>query len=139
MHPDLYPSDKPIAVDISDLGPALGSGWGNLDVRQVGEEFLKAMLALRLPSSVAGDAAAGWGGGIYRAWAKGHSTAVVMKTVWDTNSDATQFVAAMNQWLAKQPGEQAFVTKTDPWTVQVGFASDAAALAALKKAMGQSV
>jgi hypothetical protein len=136
MHPSLYPGDKPMAVDIPDLASRIGSGWGNLDVRQVGEEWLKAMLSLRLDSGVAGDAAAGWGGGIYRAWSSGHSTAVVLKTVWDTNTDATQFVAAMKQWLAKKTGGQAFVLRTDPWTVQVGFASDAATLAALKKAMG---
>ncbi len=136
MHPALYPSDKPQPVDIPDLGPRLGSHWTDLDVRQVGEEFLKAMLSLRLDSGVAGDAAAGWGGGLYRAWSHGASTAVVLKTTWDTNADATQFLTAMKQWLAKQTGGPAVVLRTDPWTVQVGFTSDSATLAALKKAVG---
>jgi hypothetical protein len=124
MHPERYPSDQPQPVDIPDLGPALGAGWHDLDVQQVGEEWLKAMLALRLEDDVAATAAAGWGGGIYRAWTDGTHSAVVMKTVWDTPNDATEFRAAAVEWISKG-STTAFVLPPDGLTVEISFATDA--------------
>src|SRR5439155_12475487 len=80
MHPDRYPSDTPVPVDVPDFGPSLGPGWRDLDVMQVGEEWLKAMLELRLGKSDAANAAAGWDGGLYRAWTDGPHVAVVLST-----------------------------------------------------------
>jgi hypothetical protein len=136
IHPDLYPSDKPVPVDIPNLAPKLGTGWKDLDVEQVGEEWLNAMLALRLDTDVAAGAAAGWGGGIYRAWSDGANDAVVLKTVWDTTADASEFAGAVNDWISKGKGQQAFVYQPDASTVVVGFASDASTLASLRTATG---
>jgi hypothetical protein len=123
MHPELYPNDRPQPVDIPDLGPALGAGWRDLDVQQVGEEWLKAMLAIRLDRDIAASAAAGWGGGIYRAWTDGTHSAVVMKTVWDTPNDATEFRAAVTDWLSKGSAT-AFVLPSDEGSVEISFATD---------------
>ena len=62
LHPDRFPSDRPTAVDVLDLSDELGPGWGDLDVMEVGEAWLSTMLGLRLSSSVAEGAAAGWDG-----------------------------------------------------------------------------
>ena len=88
MHPERYPNDTPQPVDVPDLGPALGDGWRDLDVMTVGEVWLQLMLELRLDADDAGRAAAGWDGGIYRAWTDGTQTAVVLRTVWDSTEDA---------------------------------------------------
>jgi len=133
IHPEKYPSDVPIPVDVPELGPALGAGWRDIDVMQVGEEWLSAMLGLRLDAGTAADAAAGWGGGIYRAWSdpNGH-VAVVLRTAWDTPGDATQFAAAMRRWIGDG---RAFVNADDATHVTVGFATDASTLDALHAAV----
>ena len=134
LHPASYPSDMPVPVDIPQLAPALGAGWSDLDVMQVGEEWIQLMLHLRLPSSQADAAAAGWGGSIYRAWSDGSHTAVLLRTTWDTAQDASQFASAMRAWLAT--GHQPFsaVIPTANGGVDVLFASDEATLTTLRSA-----
>ncbi len=135
IHPELYPNDVPEAVNVPDLGPKLGKGWRDLDVEQVGEEWLLILLGLRLEQQTAASAAAGWGGGLYRAWSKGDHVAVVLSTVWDTTNDAAEFADAMRRWLDAGSGQQAFVLPPSGSRVRVGFASDASTLAALRAAM----
>ena len=134
MHPEMYPNATTQPVDVTDLGPKLGAGWHDLDVEQVGEEWLKEMLALRLDADTAARAAAGWNGGLYRAWSDGNATAVVLKTVWDTSADAADFATSAQRWV-DAGGQQAFVIQPEPATVEIGFASDAATLATLKRSM----
>ncbi|MEA2438392.1 MAG: hypothetical protein QOF65_2948 [Thermoleophilaceae bacterium] len=134
IHPASYPSDTPVPLDIPELGPTLGSGWTDLDVMQVGEEWLQLMLHLRLPAAQADPAAAGWGGGIYRAWSDGSHTAVVLRTTWDTAQDADQFAGAMLAWLDAGPQGFSQVVPTAHGGVDVLFASDAATLATLRSA-----
>ncbi len=99
MHPERYPSDRPTAIDIPDRSQELGPAWGDLDVMDVGEQWLRAMLALHLDDGEADLAAAGWDGGVYRAWTDGTDVAVVLSTAWDTPEDATGFADAMRSWL----------------------------------------
>ena len=100
IHPDRFPDDRPTAVDIPDLTGALGANWGDLDAMTVGEEWLRAMFALRLDDGVADDAAAGWDGGVYRAFTDGTVVVVALRTAWDTKEDATAFASALEQWAA---------------------------------------
>ncbi len=99
LHPERYPSDTPTAVDIPDLSGALGDGWGDLDAMEVGEAWLSAMLDLHLDADVAADAAAGWDGGVYRAWTDGTDVVVALATAWDTPTDAEVFDEALGAWL----------------------------------------
>lgn len=39
LHPNLYPSDKPIPVDLPDLTSALGQGWREVSRNQMGEWY----------------------------------------------------------------------------------------------------
>ncbi len=133
IHPERYPNDLPQPLDIPDLGPALGTGWTDLDVMDVGEAWLSTMLDLRLDAGRAAAAAAGWDGGIYRAWSNGSGTAVLLRTVWDTPADATEFATAMQAWIG---AGKAVVRVEDATHVSVGFASDAASLTALQAAAG---
>jgi hypothetical protein len=134
IHPETYPNDAPQPVDVPDLGPQLGSGWSDLDVQQVGEEFLSIMLGLRLDQTTADEAAAGWGGGIYRAWRNGEAVALVMSTVWDTTADGTQFADAIQQWV-DAGSQQATVLPVQGNRVDVLFASDTQTLSALEAAV----
>ncbi|HYJ61659.1 MAG TPA: hypothetical protein VE032_09380 [Actinomycetota bacterium] len=123
IHPEGYPSELPRDLDIPDLTPAIGPGWGDLDAMVVGEEWLRAMLALRLDRAAAAEAAAGWDGGIYRAWSDGADVIVVMETAWDTPEDADAFAGALETWVGDETntsivriGEDqvTFVRATDP-------------------------
>lgn len=134
IHPDRYPGDVPTPVDVPDLGRALGEDWEDLDVQEVGEAWLALALGLRLPSSTAEEAAAGWDGGLYRAWTDGARVAVVLATVWDTPQDAQGFSDAMGSWIAA--GEQAAaVLPVEGSSVRVLFASDPATLEDLRAAV----
>jgi hypothetical protein len=132
IHPERWPNDVPQPVDIPDLGPALGAGWRDLDVMTVGEVWLQLMLELRLDDDTADRAAAGWDGGLYRAWTDGVQAAVVLRTVWDTPEDAGEFADAMASWI----GDLAFVGTVDGTRVDVGFATDGSTLSALSAAIG---
>jgi hypothetical protein len=98
IHPDRFPTDRPRAVSIPDVTPALGPRWGDLDAMSIGEEWLRAMLALRLPEGEADAAAAGWDGGGYRAFSDGDHVVVILRTAWDTDADAAAFAAALHGW-----------------------------------------
>jgi hypothetical protein len=113
MHPELYPSDVPSAVDVPDLSEDLGTAWGDLDAMDVGEEWLDAMLRLRLDASTADDAASGWDGGVYRAWADGTDVVVVIDTAWDSAADASAFASAMDDWNAEGDGASSVVTEVN--------------------------
>ena len=130
LHPDKYPSDTPQTVEIPDLSDRLGQGWSLLDQEDVGEGWLLMLLELRLSTGDSEDAAAGWDGGLLRAWSQGPETAVVIQTVWDTNRDASEFAKAMRDWLENQAAE---VLQSGA-TVRVLFGSDRTALDALRAA-----
>jgi hypothetical protein len=127
MHPERYPNDVPVPVDVPDRSAALGRGWTTIDVSDAGEAFLDLMLKLRLDGSRADEAAAGWGGGIYRAWAKGGHVAVEMSTVWDSTLDARQFASAMSDWIGDGTGS-ARVLPVAGSRVRVLFGSDPGSL-----------
>lgn len=117
LHPDRFPSDTPSRVDVPDLTEELGPRWGDLDVMQVGEAWLAAMLSLRLDDSVADAAAAGWDGGVYRAFTDGRDALVAFDTAWDSQADADAFEQALREWFdsgdtigAVGPGAERHVT-----------------------------
>ncbi len=134
IHPERYPNDVPTPVNIADLGPKLGPGFTDLDVMPVGESFLSIMLGLRLSTDAAGTDAAGWDGGIYRAWSDGSHVAVVLSTVWDRPQDSAEFASGMKEWLGSRDGQTAAVLPVEGQGVRVLFASDAATLMKLRAA-----
>jgi len=106
LHPELYPTDTPIPVDLPDLTSTLGEGWREVSRNQMGEWYTYLILAraadekARLEDAIAEDAAAGWGGDEYLVLHNDStgSTAFVMKTIWDSTREAQQFAAALQQY-----------------------------------------
>jgi hypothetical protein len=133
LHPERYPGDTPTPLDVPDLSSGLGPGWRDLDVMEVGEEWLRAALSWRIGSDVVTGAAAGWDGGIYRAWNRGGRTAVWLRTTWDAPDDAAEFADAMRTWIGGGTGP-AEVLPPSGTGVEVLFASDATTLARLRAA-----
>jgi hypothetical protein len=130
LHPDRYAGDAPESVAVPRLAARLGAGWRDLDVQEVGEEWLRHMLALRLDEAQADAAAEGWDGGQYRAFADSDRVAVVMDTAWDSPDEAEEFAQAIREWVGGDP----FGVETSGSRVRVLFASDATALETLQAA-----
>ena len=122
MHPTKFPHEVGESLDVPDFAPTFAESWRDLDVMVVGELWLKILLNLRLDDVVAASAAAGWNGGIYRAWTDGDDVAVIMSTVWDTPKDAQEFSDALDRWVSRGtlPG---LVMDADGTTVHAGFGS----------------
>jgi hypothetical protein len=99
MHPERYPDDVPTPLDIPDVSEELGPGWKDLDVMEVGEAWLALALKQRLDADPSNAAAAGWDGGLYRAWSDGDDVAVVLETAWDSEQDAAEFADAIEEWI----------------------------------------
>ena len=91
LHPAKYPDEQPQDLDVPDFAPTFGEDWEDLDVMVVGELWLRVLLGLRLGDASASTAAAGWDGGIYRAWSDGDDVAVALVTAWDTPAEASAF------------------------------------------------
>jgi hypothetical protein len=134
LHPSKFPGETGEPVDVPDFAPTFGPDWRDHDVMVVGEVWLKALLNLRLDDSAAASAAAGWGGGIYRAWSDGKDVAVIMSTVWDTPADAKEFSDALTQWQSRGSGS-GLVLKADGTQVNAGFATSKAEMGALSAAL----
>jgi hypothetical protein len=134
LHPSKFPGDVAKPVDVPDFSPMFGRRWRDHDVMVVGELWLKALLDLRLDDATAADAAAGWGGGIYRAWSDGADVAVILSTVWDTPADAKEFSDALGHWQSRG-SDPVLVLKADGTRVNAGFASSKAVMAALSAAL----
>lgn len=99
LHPEKYPSDFPIPVDIPDLSSALGEGWEEVERNVMGEWYIYLILghgheeAFRIQEREALKAAEGWGGDTYLVYNHPASGkyAFVMRMMWDEDRDAEEF------------------------------------------------
>jgi hypothetical protein len=132
LHPNLYPSDKPIPVDLPDLVPALGQGWREVSRNQMGEWYTYLVLArgadanAQQSDSTAQSAAAGWGGDEYLVLHNDATSATVfmMKTVWDTTNDATEFSSTFEKYANTRFGVKAIQqADTSTWSYSSGYTS----------------
>jgi hypothetical protein len=115
LHPERYPDDLPIPVDLPDLGETLGEGWREIDRGVMGEWYTYLILAFgldanaRLETSRAQEAAAGWGGDSYVVYINDDSgqTVMVLHTIWESNGDADEFSTAFQEYARGRFGSPA--------------------------------
>ena len=113
LHPDKYPEDVPLKVELRDLSGMLGSNWNLLDQNVMGEWYTYLILnksydeANQIEESRALEASEGWGGDAYAVYLNEttEETIFIMDTLWDTMDDADQFVVAFNQYAENRWGE----------------------------------
>jgi len=113
LHPDKYPEDVPLKVELRDLSGMLGSNWNLLDQNVMGEWYTYLILnksydeAYQIEESRALEASEGWGGDAYAVYLNEttEETIFIMDTLWDTMDDADQFVVAFDQYAEKRWGE----------------------------------
>jgi hypothetical protein len=95
LHPDKYRAhEKPIEVILPDLvaqGGPLGSGWRLINSNVFGELDLRLILTQLTNATRGVRGAAGWGGDRWALLEKDGQQALVIKSVWDTESDARTF------------------------------------------------
>jgi hypothetical protein len=105
LHPDRYPNDRPVEVEIPDLLSLLGDQWRELDSGVMGEWYTYLILAhgrepaARLDDFEAQLASEGWGGDVYLVLQNETDDAIVlvMQTSWESENDAGQFFDAFRQ------------------------------------------
>lgn len=97
LHPERYRSlDQPQAVSLPPLTDTLGAGWRLVDEDILGEFFTRYYLAQSVATSIAEEAAEGWGGDRYAVYYRDDDAwlAMALHTVWDTPGDMEEFVDA---------------------------------------------
>jgi hypothetical protein len=105
LHPERYPHDRPIEVEIPDLITVLGDQWQELDTGVMGEWYTYLILAhgreptARLDDSEAQIASEGWGGDVYLVFynEQNEAAVLVMHTAWESENDALQFFDAFRK------------------------------------------
>ncbi len=110
LHPERYPDDKPISVSLPDMNVILGEAWQEVDKGVMGEWYTYLILAFglnpqtRLSKSSAQAAAEGWGGDAYAVYYndQDEKTVLVMRTIWETAEEATEFSTAFQQYAGKR-------------------------------------
>ena len=108
LHPDRYPQDTPRQVDLPDFSATLGTGWQEIDRNVLGEWYTDLVLSagkdptFRLDTTVAAQAAEGWGGDSYVVYQNSSTggVALVWESVWDTEADRQQFLEALQTYAA---------------------------------------
>ena len=112
LHPELLGQDSPIEIALPDLVSTLGDGWSEVDRDVMGELFMAALLEGVLDVSVAGQAAAGWGGDAFLLLEDpAGSEALVSISEWDSVEDSDEFYSALMQYFQG-------LTEDEEWTEQ---------------------
>ena len=124
LHPERYPADAPIWLEVPDLSAALGVEWGEIDRGIVGEWDIQAILNVFLPKAVAVDAAMGWGGDYYLVfYNEGKDIdALVLISQWDTMQDVHEFDAAFRDYGDARFGTRVTSSSYEAsWHGEVGY------------------
>ena len=106
IHPERYPADKPVKVQLADFSAALGDGWQEITRNVMGEWYTYLILAKGLDSSyrlddgTASAAAEGWGGDAYAVYYNDQSgeSVLVVSYTWDALNEADEFASALIQY-----------------------------------------
>jgi hypothetical protein len=142
LHSDKYYNhEAPVAVTLTDLTSALGTGFTN-DYQQTMGELNIQVLATggeKPPIDIPGlpaqwphaEVAAGWGGDKLNMYdnASNGQWLIDWQTAWDTQADADEFTARMNELAATFQGSLRLIP--GPQTVRFVLASDPSLFLAL--------
>lgn len=126
LHPEKYPSDQPVAVEMPDFSPVLGAGWEELDHNVMGEWYTYLILAKGSSSQFTMDdeeskmAAAGWGGDTYVYYAPADSSDYLFawRSTWETSPDMNEFFN-----LSREYGLARWGSPTDNTSTKVSWDS----------------
>jgi len=112
LHPEKYPADTPLPVNLPEVEALLGDGWEEYDRGVMGEWYTFLILAYgeeagaRQKEKDAARAAEGWGGDAYMVYyhPEDQTTVMVLTTVWDSASEAKEFFNAFRDYAKDRFG-----------------------------------
>lgn len=107
LHPERYlTGETPQIVSSPPLTDTLGAGWEYVDANVLGEFGLQLYLGAYLDTETAAAAADGWGGDWYAVHSNDETGGIVMvlRTVWDQESEATEFFDVYRAFRQAHPG-----------------------------------
>lgn len=113
LHPDRYPEDVPVKIDLPDFSETLGNGWEEIDRNSLGEWYSFLLLAksfdpaFRISEDKAKSAAEGWGGDqylVYRNIEKSQEV-LIYRSDWDRVEEADEFWDQFIQYANLRWGE----------------------------------
>jgi len=126
LHPERYPSDRPIKLEAAELAAGLGAGWREIDRDVLGEWYTQLTLREQLLPEEAAPAAEGWGGDYFLAFYHDERNlgALVLVTVWDRVLEAHEFFGAFLGYGDTRFGGRTLSTTTQAtWDSSFGHAS----------------
>jgi hypothetical protein len=141
LHPEKYPSDKPVKVEMPDVAGMLGEGWSELENNVMGEWYTYLILALgrsdkiQMDQDTAKTAAAGWAGDTYLYYAKDDSSDYLFtwRSLWESPQDANEFFD-----LSRSYGKARWGIPEDDSSWSVSWTSDTDGKITMRKS-GESV
>ena len=130
LHPELYPDEKPLDVQLPDLENALSHDWELIYEGVLGEWYTQLLLTqgwqtdTRVNESDAREAAAGWGGDHYVLYSNTDDPDQYFMAVewkWDTHQDAEQFWKTFLKYNKTRWGKTAQESGLEvKWTAKSG-------------------
>lgn len=118
LHPEKYDRRQaPEPVALPDLSAVAGEGWQVLSSNTLGEFYLRVLIEQYVGPASAQQAASGWAGDRWELLTRGDQTAVVVRTLWDTEVDADEFLASYADSLQARFRDQGQVERS-AWLVR---------------------
>jgi hypothetical protein len=100
LHPDTYAAGvQPLDVPAPDLAGQLGAPWRRLDTNVLGELGIRNVLAQYGDRQTAQTAASGWRGDRWQLLEHDGQLALVLRTMWGTDAQASRFFLTYGQGL----------------------------------------
>ena len=98
LHPERYPDDKPIPIELPDLTPDLDGGWQEIERNVMGEWYTYLILAkgrtegFMMDEDKSRAAAEGWGGDTYAFYTTPDLSQylIAWHSTWDSQQDAQE-------------------------------------------------
>ena len=106
LHIEKYTAgEMPIGIEMPDFEWVLGGEWEHVRTGTLGELFFTAWLETDFSPQAASIAATGWGGDAYSLFeGPGGQGILVLATVWDSEQDAEEFFATVQQHTEARSG-----------------------------------
>ena len=100
LHPDTYiAGQQPVEVVLPDLADKLGAPWRRVDGNVLGELGIRNVLAQYGDRQSAQQAAAGWRGDRWQLVERDGQLALVLRTIWASDAQASRFFLTFGQGL----------------------------------------
>jgi hypothetical protein len=124
LHPERYPDDRPVHMDLPLGSSGLTAGWRLLDHGTLGEWSFRQALGQHMPEGDAATTAQGWGGDSYLLYGRDDrtSTALVFVAAWDSIRDAQEAFVGLRAYGDARFGKHQTLDSGTVWQSEAGAA-----------------